>query len=173
MSRTPRILQVIGLMTAPLLVLFAPAATADVATAPTDGCERVLVTHSPTGSQGDLTSVAITSQVLVADVPGWETVAWEATDGVEVDKVLVENEQGTLTLDGSTQGQAGPATSLTFCGDAITASAAGAATDAPVGPLSLLGAGVGVVLAGLVLLLSHGARRSGRRADGAGREVVA
>lgn len=166
MTRTPRILSTLGLLAAPLLVLLAPtAATAD------DGCDHVLVTHSPSGSEGDTSSVAITSQVLVADVPGWETVAWEATEGVEVDQVVVENTEGTVVVDGGRSGQLGPATALTFCGDQITAGAA--ATEAPWNPLSLVGAAIGVALATVVLLLSHHARRTARGSTPAGREQVA
>lgn len=121
-----------------------------------------------------MAAVAITSQVLVADADGWEQVTWEASDGVEVTAVEITTEDGTVRAEGGTSGEAGPAQALTFCGDEIATTPAAAQRDATrggalgIGPfdgdeLPLLGGFVGMLLAALVLLLSHGSRGSVRR----------
>lgn len=145
----------IALLTLPVAVLGVPAA------AGSDGCDDLAVTHTPEGTDGDGSAVAITSQVLVADVDGWESVTWESRDGVEIDHVVVSDRGDDRVVEGGPTGQAGPATALTFCLDAVATSAVGATVgDDPT--RSLLGATIGVVLATLVLLLSHGARRERR-----------
>lgn len=149
-------------------------------------CDTALVTHSPAGSEGDPAAVALTSQVLVADTPGWERMSWQAADGVELDEVVVTADGTTTTLPGTPTGDAGPVESITFCGtqdpgiasegatqgadadtDVVTAVSAGSPASGAsstggtgFGDLGLLGATIGVGLAGVVLLLSRGARRS-------------
>lgn len=174
-----RATRAIWILVAAVLAATVSTAGPGAASAQADDCDE-LVTHAPHGSQGDVTAVAITSQVLVADVDGWDQVAWEASDGVEVAAVEITTADGKVLAEGGTSGEAGPAQSLTFCGDEVATTLAAAQRDAPrdgavaAGPrdgqeLPLLGAVVGVLLAGVVLLLSHGSRAAARR----GRELTA
>lgn len=150
--RRPPVALSIAILTLPIVLLGAPAAAEHT-------CDDVLVTHTPDRSDGDRSAVAITSQVLVADVEGWESVTWETDDRVAVDHVIVSDRDGDHVVEGGRTGHAGPATALTFCGPAVATSAVGATTGSQELARPLLGAAIGVVLATLVLLLSHAARR--------------
>lgn len=169
---TPRALRVLGLLAVPLLAFALPTSAAgtdggspvDGGATGEDGCAEALVTHTPTGSHGDTSAVAITSQVLDAEVDGWQQVGWEANDGVEVVAVLVTGADGTDVLDGGRSGTTGPAHEVTFCGESIATTPVGAATSGqPTATVSLLGATVGVAIATIVLLLSRGGRRTSAR----------
>lgn len=83
-----------------------------------------LVTHTPTGSQGDTAAVAITSQVLEADTPGWARAGWQAAEDVTVTKVTVVREDGSEHRGrGNLQsGMAEDVLELRFCGTAGAAS---------------------------------------------------
>lgn len=103
------------------LALLTPAG----AQAATPGCDDHLVTHTPTGTEGDGAAVAITSQLVDADQPGWVHAQWAAAEGTELTAVLA------LTLDEEVQELAPESSgfvedvlSLTFCG--TTASEEGA-----------------------------------------------
>lgn len=77
-----------------------------------------MVIHTPTGSQGDATAVAITSQALEAGSQGWARAGWQAADGVTVTSVTVVREEGSEHRDrGDLQtGMAEDALELRFCG---------------------------------------------------------
>jgi hypothetical protein len=93
-----------------LIAALAPAALAA-------DCDP-LVSHTPTGSQGDTAAVAITSQALAADVAGWERVGWQAAADTTVTAVTLVREDGTeQRTDGDlAQGIAEHVTEVRFCG---------------------------------------------------------
>lgn len=178
---TTRLRRTLGVALVPaLLALLAPAGAA----AATDDapCEDLLVEHRPDRSAGHAAAVAITSQVLVADQPGWEAAGWEAADGVEVRTVVVTAPDGSISeRPGGTSGDLGPTLAAAFCGTDITTVDASATTLAPpfapptegggIAAVGLLGAIVGGVLAGLVLLASRADRhpRGGSSRSASGR----
>lgn len=98
--------------TALLAVLGAPAALASGA-----DCDP-LVSHAPTGSQGDTAAVAITSQTLAAGVDGWERVGWQAAPDTTVTAVELVREDGTEhRTDGDlADGTAEHVLEVRFCG---------------------------------------------------------
>jgi hypothetical protein len=77
-----------------------------------------LVSHTPTGSDGDTAAVAITSQTLSADVEGWERVGWQAADETAVTAVTLVREDGTEhRTDGDlATGMAEHVLEVRFCG---------------------------------------------------------
>jgi hypothetical protein len=100
-----------------------PAGAGDGAVSSTY-CER-LVTYTPTSTDGDARTVAITAQALERGVPGWTMVAWEAAAGTTVDAVHVTRSGGaTETLPGAPTGSAEDVVELTFCGSSAPAATA-------------------------------------------------
>lgn len=91
--------------------LGAPAALA------ADGDCDPLVSHTPTGSEGDTGAVAITSQTL-SSAAGWERVGWEAARDTTVTAVAVVREEATEhRTDGDlSTGTAEQVLELRFCG---------------------------------------------------------
>ena len=163
-ARLLRSLPVALLLSLPVTLVGTPAA-AEAA------CDEVVATHAPDRSEGDVEAVAITSQVLVADVDGWESVSWEVDEGADLGHVVVSGHGGDEVVEAGPTGHVGPATALTFCADAdaVATSAAGAAIAEPAGARPLFGASLGAMLASLVLLLSRGSRRDvvARTSEGA------
>lgn len=105
---------------------------ADGTTEPQLSCPDLLLQVRPgTAPIGDEQAVAITSQSVDADVPGWLFVSWEAADGTELTAVIVERTDGATTLlpgatdaavsDDLRTGGVPDALSLTFCGTALAA----------------------------------------------------
>jgi hypothetical protein len=83
-----------------------------------------LVTHAPTGSSGAVDAVAVTAQAIVAGVPGWERVGWEAAEGTTVTEVWLLRADGALEPYGGDDLRVGSAEhvlEVSFCGT-LTAS---------------------------------------------------
>lgn len=82
-----------------------------------EGCDDPLAVLNPTGSTGDLSAVAITSQVLEQGVEGWAQASWETFDGTVLDSVTIvrTDEQQVLTED-IASGTVDNAVELIFCG---------------------------------------------------------
>jgi hypothetical protein len=78
----------------------------------------LLVTHRPTGSEGDPYAVAITSQALEAGQAGWASVGWEAAGTTTVDSVHVVRQGRTERRVGGdlSTGHAKSVIELRFCG---------------------------------------------------------
>ena len=99
------------------LSLLAPTA----AQASTPSCDDHLVTHTPTGTEGDGTAVAITSQAVDADQPGWLHAGWQAAEGTELTAVhAVTIDEEVVSLAPEATGFVEDVLSLTFCGSAAT-----------------------------------------------------
>ena len=99
------------------LSLLAPTA----AQASTPSCDDHLVTHTPTGTEGDGTAVAITSQAVDADQPGWLHAGWQAAEGTELTAVhAVTINEEVVSLAPEATGFVEDVLSLTFCGSAAT-----------------------------------------------------
>jgi hypothetical protein len=115
--------------TALVAALGAPAALAS-------DCDPV-VSHSPTGSQGDPAAVAITSQALAADVAGWERVGWQAAPDTTVTAVTLVREDGIEHRTGGdlSEGAAEHVLEVRFCATAHDAEAE-ATGEAEVAPVS-------------------------------------
>lgn len=170
---TTRLRRTLGVALVPALLALLPATGAAAATdaaADDAPCEDLLVEHRPDGTDGQATAVAITSQVLVADQPGWDRAGWEAAEGVEVRTVVVTAPDGSVSeRPGGTAGELGPTLAAAFCGEDVATVDVSATTLVPpftpptdgagLSGLGLLGAAVGGVLAGLVLLASRADRR--------------
>jgi hypothetical protein len=144
-------------------------------------CGDPLVVHRPDGSVGEAAAVAITSQALRRDAPGWASVGWQAAPGTTLTSIFVATPTGIRQHPGEPSGTASEVLELAFCGThdpTATASAEGgdrdgasAARTAPVRfdrpvdaaigtfPASVLGAALGLAVGAVVLLLSHSARR--------------
>jgi hypothetical protein len=101
----------------PALGVFGPAAALGAG-----GCADPLVVHRPDGSTGEVTAVAITSQALERDTPGWSSVGWEAAPGTRVTEVVVVTAEGERHHAGTPAGTATDALELRFCGTVEVAS---------------------------------------------------
>lgn len=77
-----------------------------------------MVIHTPTGSEGDATAVAITSQALEAGSQGWARAGWQAAEGVTITSVTVVRDEGSEHRGGGDlqTGMAEDALELHFCG---------------------------------------------------------
>lgn len=108
-----RTLVVAGLAAAAALLATVTASPAAAA----DHCADHLVTHAPEGSQGDASAVAITSQAIDEDQPGWIRVSWSAAAGTELTAVIAQTvDEETVALAPDADGFAEDVRSLTFCG---------------------------------------------------------
>lgn len=166
-----------GLVALAVPILLATAAGADPAAA----CDDLLVVHGPGGSAGDTTAVTITSQTLERGTEGWASAAWQLADDTELRAVIVVADAGLTQLPGTARMVDGAARELHFCGVRAATGAAATAEEPgeratavgdrrPGGaqavlsraratsPLSILGAGVGAAVGGVVLLLSRSNR---------------
>ena len=113
--RSPR-QRLTGLLLTVLLGLVAAPALA-AATDPPATCDRPLAVLAPSGSTGDLTAVAVTSQVLEQGVEGWAEVTWEAFDGTQVTSLTIVRSDGTEVLsDPPASGSASEVVALIACG---------------------------------------------------------
>jgi hypothetical protein len=91
-------------------------------------CDDHLVTHQPDGSTGDTSAVAITSQAIERDTPGWAHAGWSAGPDTAIREVVAERAEGTVRLPGTATGSVEDALALSFCG-----TVAGAEVDPPAG----------------------------------------
>ncbi len=98
-------------------LLVALAVPAGALATDTTTCDP-LVTHAPTGSDGDVHAVAITSQALDADTPGWARVGWQAAPDTDLTEVVITRSDGTerLTEGDLSTGHAEEVLELAFCG---------------------------------------------------------
>ena len=95
------------------MVTAIPALAASSAT----GCDQPLAVVSPTGSSGDLSAVAVTSQVLEQGVDGWAEVGWETFGDTELDSVTIVGSDGEEVRTGDlATGTASDVRELIFCG---------------------------------------------------------
>lgn len=173
-----------GLVALAVPIVVATAAGA----APAAACDDLLAVHGPGGSAGDTTAVTITSQTLERGTEGWASAAWHVADDTDLRAVIVVSDAGVTQLPGTARMVDGPARELHFCGVRTVAHATAADEERderatpvgdrrPGGPqaapsragatspaagsaaaLSILGAGLGAAVSGLVLLLSRGNR---------------
>jgi hypothetical protein len=154
----------------PALGVLGPAAAA------AEGCNDPLVVHRPDGSTGEARVVAITSQALDRDTPGWARVAWEAAPGTRLTEIVVVTTEGERRHAGTAKGSATDALELRFCGTVdrdgsddpaeerttpVRFDTDGGGGDAAIGTAhaSVLGAAAGLVAGAVVLLMSRSARR--------------
>jgi hypothetical protein len=150
-------------------------------------CEDPLVVLAPEGADGETTAVAVTSQVLERDTPGWASVTWQAAEGTRLTEVVVVTSAGVRTLPGDASGTAEEVLELRFCGTSATSDAAGPGTTGPATTgtaeetttpvrfasepdgsadvalgttrASVLGAVLGLTAGAVVLLMSRSSRR--------------
>jgi hypothetical protein len=125
MTTVPARFLTIALAAAALVSLLGAAALAAPDHAPGPDCQA-LVTYSTQGVQGDDLTVAITSQSLQADVPGWGHISWQAAPTTSVTAVVVTGPDGTTTLTGGglASGTITDVLAVTFCGTVATAAVA-------------------------------------------------
>lgn len=156
----------------------APAPTSDDLTAV--GCPDPLVVHRPDGSVGATAAVAITSQALARDEPGWTSVGWQAAPGTQLTTIVVTTPSRVQRQPGEPSGTARGVLELAFCGTHDPGAAAGGHGDrgepatartasvrfaepseAATGtlPASVFGAALGLAAGAVVLLMSRSARR--------------
>lgn len=132
------------------------------AAAESDPCADLLVTHAPDGSTGDLDAVAITSQALERDQPGWSRVGWAASADTSVRVVQVVGADHTRTLEAADTGSAEEALELRFCGtrDGADPSAADDAAGAGANGVSTIDGGITAAASSDVASADHDAARA-------------
>jgi hypothetical protein len=100
-----------------LLVVAVSALPALAATDGDDGCADPLVTLAPEGADGDVTAVAVTSQMLEQGRDGWAQVGWETFGDTELDLITIVHSDGEVVrTDGLATGTATDVQQLIFCG---------------------------------------------------------
>jgi hypothetical protein len=81
------------------------------------GCPDPLARFTPDGVDGDVTAVAITSQVLEAGRDGWASVGWETFGETVLDSVTIVHSDGEVVrTDDLAAGTASDVQELVFCG---------------------------------------------------------
>lgn len=171
------------------LLTTAAAASATPATSEATPCDDLLVSHRPDGSVGDTGAAPITAQAFERGAAGWALVGWEPAEDTDLHTVVVEDADGPRELPGTARSAEGDVLALHLCGvrgsaspptvdrardgDDLLAGSDGPATSARVvtagatttgddgapAALGFLGAAIGAVTGGVVLLLSRNARR--------------
>lgn len=103
-----------------LAAVAALAVTALPALAATDedpDCAEPLATFSPDGTDGDVTAVAVTSQMLEQGREGWAEVGWETFGDLGPSSVTIVHTDGEVVhLDDPASGTASDVRELIFCG---------------------------------------------------------